>query len=238
MHKQAGFALLEIFLIVGALIIISAIAAPSVVAWRDDVRLSAATERFGDDVQKAKSRAVRDGKTVIIELNSNTYRVFVDTTNSSGGPPNGAYDPNEPVVCDRQLPRGIRMKLNDTASTIVAPLQEVEDLPVEIEGLEVDANLQHGESQPAEQKGLGTGQGLTSELRAPNNENSEDDENQSADSDLTADKQEPAYDPARLSFDYIGRCLNPQTIVLQNSRGKKKLVAINTLANVKVIKID
>ena len=154
MHKQAGFTLLEIFLIVGALIIISAIAAPSVVTWRDDVRLTSAAERFGDDVQKAKSRAVRDGKTVIIEINSNTYRVFVDTSNGNGGTPNGTYEPNEPVVCDRQLPRGIRMKLNDPASTTGVMSPEAEDLPVEIEGPEVEIHWLHGESQPSEHKGI------------------------------------------------------------------------------------
>ncbi len=257
MHKHGGFTLLEALLVFGALIIISAIAAPGIVTWRDNIRLQAAAERFGEDLQKAKSRAVRDVKTVIVKLQSNTYRIFVDTGNGNGGPPNGTYDHHEPVVCERHLTGGIRLKFNGPASSTFSPARVAEDLPVEFESPEVDIDPLEDDRQSAEASGGRpgidggwrrklTGEGQSSKGTTPatgpasfeDDDDRDDHNDQATDSVLAAGMLQPDRHPDRLSFDYIGRCLNPQNFILENSRGKKKLVAVNTLGNVKVIKVD
>ena len=98
MRKKGGFTLLEAIVILAVLIIVAAIAAPGVVSWSDDVRLRAAADPFSSDLHKAKTRAVNDGKTVIVRLTPRHYHIFVDRDNGFGGPPNRTYDDDEPVV--------------------------------------------------------------------------------------------------------------------------------------------
>jgi hypothetical protein len=44
--------------------------------------------------------------------------------------------------------------------------------------------------------------------------------------------------PDEIHFDHLGRCSSSQNIIFENSRGKKKLVAVNPLGHISVVRID
>jgi Tfp pilus assembly protein FimT len=75
--------LVEALVVVGVAVIIAAVATPGFLSWRANAQLRAATECFRGDLQLAKARAVRDAQTVIVKLQSDRYRVFVDTDNGA-----------------------------------------------------------------------------------------------------------------------------------------------------------
>ncbi len=287
MHKNSGFGLIELLVVIGVVAVISAIATPGVLTWRANTKLRSAAEHLRGALQLAKSRAVRDGHTVIVELTADNYFIFVDTGNGGGGPANGKYDRQEPVVFDRRLPAGIRINLtalnvnsnDDIAGGIFTdpatrhrpdakvgvlrnpdekgkgrsgpdavtgsyqspkpPAKSVERRPERFERERHTKRGAVGTLLRKFRKGGGRdrlhkdkGSGKTDKpMRAPK----------------PPAKQDPAPPPAespsvvepdKLAFDRSGRCINPQSIVLENSRGKKRLVAVNSVGNVKVINLN
>ena len=252
MRQHDGFTLLEAIVILAVLFIVAAIAAPGVVSWSDDVRLRAAADRFGNDLHKAKERAVNVSKTVIVTLTPSQYHIFVDRGNGFGGPPNGTYDDDEPVVCKRQLPGSIQLKFGDPGLGTAVPPAVDNEMPVTYDVPEVDMDTLEGYPPPGELSGRWFG--LTDEIEPIATDDADasqgaiatqelvpsegDDDHQEVDTGLAVGLLAPANHRDRISFDNIGRCLEPQTIVLENTRGQKRRVAINALGNVKVTKIE
>jgi len=93
MNKK-GFTLLEITVTLAILGIISAISIPSYYSWLPKHRLQTSVRKIYDDLNMARSRAVRTNTDIGIEFNisNDTYRVFVDTNN------NQIFDEGETVI--------------------------------------------------------------------------------------------------------------------------------------------
>jgi type IV fimbrial biogenesis protein FimT len=79
MNKK-GFTFIEIAVALAILAIISAISLPSFFSWLPRQKLQTSVRQIYDDMNMAKSRAVRANSDIGIAFDSNneTYRVFID----------------------------------------------------------------------------------------------------------------------------------------------------------------
>lgn len=102
MNKK-GFTLIELTTTLALLGIISAISIPSYFSWLPRHKLKTSVRHIYDDMNMARSRAVRTNTDIGIEFNTSndTYRVFVDTDNDQ------IFDAGETVISTGTLENGI-----------------------------------------------------------------------------------------------------------------------------------
>jgi len=102
MNKK-GFTLIELTTTLALLGIISAIAIPSYFSWLPRHKLQTSVRYIYDDMNMARSRAVRTNTDIGIEFNTSndTYRVFADTDNDQ------IFDAGETVISTGTLENGI-----------------------------------------------------------------------------------------------------------------------------------
>ena len=102
MNKK-GFTLIELTTTLALLGIISAISIPSYFSWLPRHKLQTSVRHIYDDMNMARSRAVRTNTDIGIEFNTSndTYRVFVDTDNDQ------IFDAGETVISTGTLENGI-----------------------------------------------------------------------------------------------------------------------------------
>lgn len=79
MRKNAGFSLMELMTVIGILSILSAIAIPGYLGWRDNARLGSAAQDVYSIFQKAKIEAARRNVIVAITFAANIATVYVDS---------------------------------------------------------------------------------------------------------------------------------------------------------------
>ena len=112
-HRQAGFTMVELMIVIGVIAILSAIAVPNIMSWLPNYRLKAAARDVISNFQKAKMEAVKAHKDVIIQFTPGayaasgqvgSYRVFVDDN-----PANGAFDAGERVLGQVNMPKNVSL---------------------------------------------------------------------------------------------------------------------------------
>jgi prepilin-type N-terminal cleavage/methylation domain-containing protein len=103
MNKK-GFTFVEIAVGLAILAIISAIALPSYFSWLPRYRLQTSVRQIYDDMNMAKSRAVRTNSVAvaIFDINNDRYTVFLDTS-----PENWALDGGETEISSGNLQNDI-----------------------------------------------------------------------------------------------------------------------------------
>ena len=97
---------MELMVVIAMLAVLSALAIPSLVEWRNESKLKDAVSLLRGDMEMAKLRAVREDDFVAILFNANGYTVFVDD-GAAADRGDWEIDPNEQVLQIRQLPAGI-----------------------------------------------------------------------------------------------------------------------------------
>ena len=102
-RKNAGFTLYELIIVMAIIAIISGIAVPNMIGWRDRSKIKAAFENTRGDLQWAKTRAIRDHDKVAVVFEADRYVMY----NTTGA-----------IIRSRQLPTGVVIDL--AASTIPA----------------------------------------------------------------------------------------------------------------------
>lgn len=100
-HNNAGFTLVELMIVIAIIVILSAIAVPNMIGWREQAKLRGASENLRGDLQWAKIRAIRDHDLVAVVFEPGRYLV----KNAAGL-----------TIRARQLPAGV--VLNRGASTV------------------------------------------------------------------------------------------------------------------------
>jgi len=73
MLKNNGFTLVEICVVIAIIGIISAIAVPSMLAWRQDAKLRDAAFNLRSDLELAKMRAIRENASVPLTFTATSY---------------------------------------------------------------------------------------------------------------------------------------------------------------------
>jgi prepilin-type N-terminal cleavage/methylation domain-containing protein len=104
MNKK-GFTMIELTVTLAILGIISAIGIPSYFSWLPKYRLQTSVRNIYDDLNMARSRAVRTGTLTVVKFDpaNNTYTVFLDTSS----PVNWDLDSGETVLSNGLLANGV-----------------------------------------------------------------------------------------------------------------------------------
>jgi type IV fimbrial biogenesis protein FimT len=111
-RNNAGFTILELMVVIAIIAILSAIAVPNMIGWRERAKLRGAIANLRGDLQWAKTRAIREHAPVSVLFYTNRYEIFVD--NGAGGVTAADYIRNgdEPLVRSRQLPASVTIDLD------------------------------------------------------------------------------------------------------------------------------
>jgi prepilin-type N-terminal cleavage/methylation domain-containing protein len=107
MRKNSGFTAYELAVTIAIISVIAALTLPPYLKWWRTSRLQSAVSNMTTDLEMAKTRAIRENASVVIEFYSGSYTIFVDN-NKDWNPNNG-----EDIVLNRSLPAGVFV---DTAS--------------------------------------------------------------------------------------------------------------------------
>ena len=108
MKSSKGFSLLETMVVIGLIGILTAIAIPPMISYRNNAKLRDAVNMIRSDFKMAQSRAIRENAFVPVIITANGYRIFID--NGAGtAARNWVLNGNERLLCDRNLPAGITM---------------------------------------------------------------------------------------------------------------------------------
>jgi type IV fimbrial biogenesis protein FimT len=78
MRKDSGFSLTELMTVIAILAILSAIAIPGLIAWRNNAQLGRAARDVYSNFQKAKIEAARRNTVVTMTFRANDYVVYLD----------------------------------------------------------------------------------------------------------------------------------------------------------------
>jgi type IV fimbrial biogenesis protein FimT len=108
MHKESGFSLMEMMTVIAVIALITAIAMPNMLGWREGAKLRGAVENLRGDLQLAKLKAVQESGPVAVAFSGDSYQVFIDAANP------GVRDAGERLLRNRELPAGVSIDLGST----------------------------------------------------------------------------------------------------------------------------
>lgn len=74
-HKNAGFTFWELLVVVAIIAVLSAVAVPNLVGWRDRAKIRGVFDNLKGDLQWAKTRAIRDHDWVAVFFDDGRYEI-------------------------------------------------------------------------------------------------------------------------------------------------------------------
>jgi type IV fimbrial biogenesis protein FimT len=100
-RNNAGFTLLELMIVIAIIAILSAIAVPNMIGWRERAKLQGAVLNLKGDLQWAKIRAIRANDLVTVVFDSSGYEI---------------RDAADVTIRSRQLPAGVTISSYSNAT--------------------------------------------------------------------------------------------------------------------------
>lgn len=74
-NRESGFTLFELMIVFAIIAILSAIAAPNFIVWRDNSNLRGSAFNLKSDLEMAKMRAIKGGGDVIVNFTTSGYDI-------------------------------------------------------------------------------------------------------------------------------------------------------------------
>ncbi|MFO8085826.1 MAG: GspH/FimT family pseudopilin [Desulfobacterales bacterium] len=108
MKNRLGFTMLELLVVIAVIGILSAIAMPNLVGWRQNRNFNTSVQRTISVMHSAKMHAVKENVPTVVRFNvdDNHFRAFVDHSS----PFNNLWDPETDRLIDfYNMPHGIRI---------------------------------------------------------------------------------------------------------------------------------
>lgn len=109
MKNKFGFTLIELMIAIAIIAILSSIAVPNYISYRNNQQVSRASRAIYSTLQSAKMTAIKDNGTVFVDFvngsgSAGTFRAFEDAND------NGTFDAGtDRVVQEGQMPPGVTM---------------------------------------------------------------------------------------------------------------------------------
>jgi len=100
-RHNAGFTIWELMIVIAIIAVLSAIAVPNMIGWRERAKLRGAVSNLSGDLQWAKIRAVRDHDDVEVLFGTDGYEI----NNAAGD-----------TIRTRQMPAGVTITFSFTAT--------------------------------------------------------------------------------------------------------------------------
>ncbi|MBC2712473.1 MAG: GspH/FimT family pseudopilin [Desulfosarcina sp.] len=134
MRGNSGFSLFELLTVIGIIAVVSAIAIPNMIAWRNRTKLGDGARDIYSAFQLAKSMAAKENNDVTVFFApsgglARDYILFIDDGSGTGdldsdgipdGANNGVQDGTERILSSRQLPNGVNIDATTFAGHAVA----------------------------------------------------------------------------------------------------------------------
>jgi len=98
-NRESGFSMIELMIVIAVIGILSLLIIPNMIGWQDSSKLRSAVNHLRDDLQTARSLAIKQNAVVIIQFMADEYTIAVQ-----GGQ----------VFIRREMPAGIRIVLSST----------------------------------------------------------------------------------------------------------------------------
>jgi type IV fimbrial biogenesis protein FimT len=122
MKDNSGFTLMELMVVVAILAILSAIAVPNMIRWRNNAQFQGGIDTLTGDLAAAKQSTIRLNSNAIVSFTANDYTIFID--NGEGTPDadadgipdgrgNGIEDGQE-LFINRMMPPGVTITIPTT----------------------------------------------------------------------------------------------------------------------------
>ena len=117
-HRQAGFTIVELMIVIVVIAILSAIAVPNIISWLPNYRLKSAARDVISNFQKAKMEAVKRNTDVVIQFTPvayaasgrvGSYQVFVDDGSGGGTEGDGIQNGSERVLAQATMPKNVSL---------------------------------------------------------------------------------------------------------------------------------
>jgi type IV fimbrial biogenesis protein FimT len=117
-HRQAGFTMVELMIVIVVIAILSAIAVPNIINSLPNYRLKAAARDMISSFQKAKMEAVKRNRDVVIQFTPGayaasgrvgSYQVFVDDGSGGGTEGDGIQNGSERVLAQVTMPKNVSL---------------------------------------------------------------------------------------------------------------------------------
>jgi len=115
MQKDTGFTLLELMVVIAMVAILTAIAIPNTISWRNNAKLNGDVLNLRGDLEMAKLRAIKENANVAVLFNANGYEIFIDNGDGGGVANNWVRDGEEVLLTNKQLSDGVTMATNFTS---------------------------------------------------------------------------------------------------------------------------
>lgn len=118
--KESGLTAFELTVTLAIMAVIAALTMPPYLKWLRTSRLQSAATNLTTDLELAKVLAIRENAMVVVEFETDSYRIFVD--DGQGGGTSGDWNRNgtENIAQLRDLPAGVQIDTDNLSFPVVS----------------------------------------------------------------------------------------------------------------------